>query len=98
MTRIKLILFKKSYGASKRLTFRHQPAHPKTKKKTQTLIKNTKPLIHKQKKKQKNKKTKKQKKKQKKQTLKPKPYFPIKIQTHSNLRFFAATPYTHKSD
>ena len=32
MTRIKLILFKKSYGASKRLTFRHQPAHPKIKK------------------------------------------------------------------
>ena len=32
MTRIEIILFKKSYGASKRLTFRHQPAHPKTKK------------------------------------------------------------------
>ena len=32
MTRIELILKKKSYGASKRLTFRHQPAHPKTKK------------------------------------------------------------------
>ena len=64
------------------------PLIQKQKNKTQTLIKKTKPLIHK----------KKRKKKNKRQTLKPKPYFPIKIQTHSNLRFFAATPYTHKSD
>ena len=32
------------------------------------------------------------------QTLKPKPYFPVKIRTHSNLQFFAAPPYTHRSD
>ena len=88
MTRIEIILFKKSYGASKRLTFRHQPAHPKTKKQNASPYKKHQAAYPQTKK----------KKKQKKQTLKPKPYFPIKIQTHSNLRFFAATPYTHKSD
>ena len=88
-TRRGVILFKKSNGASERLTFRHQPAHPKKKKKMQTLIKKTKPLIQKKKKKR---------KKKKRQTLKPKPYILIKIQTHSNLRFFAANPYTHKSN
>ena len=54
-TRRGVILFKKSNGASERLTFRHQPAHPKKKKKMQTLIKKTKPLIHKKKKKEKKK-------------------------------------------
>ena len=44
------------------------------------------------------KKKKRKKRKKKRQTLKPKPYIPIKIQTHSNLRFFAANPYTHKSN
>ena len=48
-----------------------------------------KPLTHQKKR---------RKKKKERQTLKPKPYFPIKIHTHSNLRFFAATPYTQKSD
>ena len=53
MTPIELILFKKSYGASERLTFRHQPAHPKTKKKNANPYKKTKPLIHKKEKKKK---------------------------------------------
>ena len=74
MTRIELILKKKSYGASKRLTFRHQPAHPKTKKQNTNPYKKDQ-VAYPQKK----------KKKKERQTLKPKPYFPIKIHTHSNL-------------
>ena len=52
----RIIIFKKSYGASERLSFKRQPAHPKTKNKTQTLIKKTKLLIHKKKKEKKKKK------------------------------------------
>ena len=53
----------------KRLTFRHQPAHPKTKKQNANPYKKTPSRLS----------TKKKKKKTKKQNLKAKPYFPIKI-------------------
>ena len=83
----RVILLKKSYGASERLFFRRQPAHPKIKKQNADPYKKDQAAYP-------QKKT----EKKERQTLKPKPYFPIKIHTHSNLRFFAATPYTHKSD
>ena len=72
---------------------KRQPVHPEIRKKNKGPYKKDQALIPKKKKKKKEKKA-----KRKRQTLKPKPYFPIKIHTHSNLRFFTATPYTHKSD
>ena len=73
---------------------KRQPVHPEIRKKNKGPYKKDQALIPKKKKKKKKEK----KAKRKRQTLKPKPYFPIKIHTHSNLRFFTATPYTHKSD
>ena len=68
------------------------PFIQKLKKKTQALIKKPRRLSTKKKKKK--KQTKKGKKKKPKN---PNRFSPIKIQTHSKLRFFTATPYTHKS-
>ena len=64
---------------SERLFFRRQPTHPKIKKQ------NTDPYKKDQAAYPQNKQKKKKEKKKERQSLKPKPYFSIKIHTHSNL-------------
>ena len=90
MTRIE-IKFKIPYGAiseahfqtDTRLSLKIKNKIKKKKKETQYLIKRSNHLFTKQKK---------QKKKSK--TLKPKTYFPIKIYTRSNYRFFSVPSNT----
>ena len=84
MTRIEFKL-KKPYGAYGKIHFQTATRLSKKKKKKR----NAKPY---------KKKTSclsmEQKKEKKTKTLKPKPYFPIKIQTHSAYRFLAAPSNT----
>ena len=91
MTRIE-IKFKIPYGAiseahfqtDTRLSLKIKNKIKKKKKETQYLIKRSNHLFTKQKK----------QKKKKSKTLKPKTYFPIKIYTRSNYRFFSVPSNT----
>ena len=81
MTRIEFKL-KKPYGAYGKIHFQTATRLSKKKRNAKPYKKKNQPLIHGTKE---GKKTK---------TLKPKPYFPIKNQTHSDYRFFAVPSNT----
>ena len=72
---------------SERLTFRHQPAHPKTKKQNANPYKKDQATYP----------PKKRKNEKKNANPKTQTVFPDQ-DSDSNLEFFVATPYTHKSD